>query len=182
MAPRRPKTATRRPKTRQDGPKMAPRCAQDGTRTVKRAMLKQVGFRMASERESIEKHMKNNVFRSAVRWLLGGQGGHKTPQDGHKTPQDAAKTSQDGSKMRPRRYQDGEGSHVEPRFFPLSLGGLWEAKTATRRPKTATRRPKTATRRAKMAPRCAQDAQEEPRCPKARPRWTKTAPRWPTIA
>ena len=62
MAPRRPKTATRRPKTRQDGPKMAPRCAQDGTRTVKRAMLKQVGFRMASERENIEKPGKKRVF------------------------------------------------------------------------------------------------------------------------
>ena len=55
LAPRRPKTATRRPKTHQDGPKMAPRCAQDATRAVKRAMLKQVGFRMAYERESIEK-------------------------------------------------------------------------------------------------------------------------------
>ena len=97
MAPRRPKTAPRRPqdgpktpqdaaKTPQDGPKMAPRCAQDGTRTVKRAMLKQVGFRMASERESIETTKEKYCFLLCRSWLLGGQGGHKTPQDGHKTP------------------------------------------------------------------------------------------------
>ena len=55
LVSRRPKMATRRPKTRPRRPKMVPRCAQDGTRTVKEAMLKQVGFRMVSERESIGK-------------------------------------------------------------------------------------------------------------------------------
>ena len=48
---------------------MAPRCAQDGTRTVNRAMLKQVGFRRASERESIEKTHEKYGF-------------YKTPRDG----------------------------------------------------------------------------------------------------
>ena len=43
-------------------------------------------------------------------------------------------------------------------FFPLLLGGLWEAKAATRRPKTATRR-------AKMAPRCAQGRPRGPKMP-----------------
>ena len=51
----------------------------------------------------MKKQKKYNVFRSAVRWLLGGQGGHKTPQDGHKTPQDSHKACQDGPEMRPRR-------------------------------------------------------------------------------
>ena len=76
LATRRPKKATRRPKTAQDGPKTpprrpktAPRCAQDGTRTVKDAMLSQVGFRKASERESIGKHKENYAFWSAARWL-----------------------------------------------------------------------------------------------------------------
>ena len=53
----------------------------------------------------MKKQRNNKVFRSAVRLLLGGQGGHKTPQDGHTTLQDAAKTSQDGPKMRPRRHK-----------------------------------------------------------------------------
>ena len=55
MVSRRPKMATRRPKTRPRRPKMVPRCGQDGTRKMKKAMLKQVGFRKASDRESIEK-------------------------------------------------------------------------------------------------------------------------------
>ena len=52
-----------------DGPKMAPRWAQDGTRTVKEAMLNQVGFRRASERESIEK-TKEKIRFSGL--LFGG--------------------------------------------------------------------------------------------------------------
>ena len=51
----------------------------------------------------LKKQRKNKVFRSAVRWLLGGKDGHKTPQDGHKTPQDSHKACQDGPEMRPRR-------------------------------------------------------------------------------
>ena len=106
---------------------MAPRWAQDGTRMVKEAMLSQVGVRKVSERESIEKTNENNVFWSVVRWLLGGQGGQKTPQDVAKTPprrarmrhdgprclqdapkmpQDAAKRPQDAAKRLPRGAQE----------------------------------------------------------------------------
>ena len=51
----------------------------------------------------LKKQRKYKVFRSAVRWLLGGKDGHKTPQDGHETPQDSHKACQDGPEMRPRR-------------------------------------------------------------------------------
>ena len=54
--PRRPEDAPRRA---QDAPRRsqdAPRWPQDGTRMVKEAMLKQVGFRKSSERESIDKN------------------------------------------------------------------------------------------------------------------------------
>ena len=75
------------------------------------------------------------------------------------------------------------------------MGGLWEAKTATRRPKTATRRPKTATRRANMAPKTvkmdednakmAHDgfkmAQDGSKCRKMAQRWHHMASRWPPV-
>ena len=57
-----PKTATGRPKTLPRRPKLAPGCAQDGTRTVKEAMLSQGGLRKASERESIENTNENQWF------------------------------------------------------------------------------------------------------------------------
>ena len=119
LAPRRPKTAARRPKTPQHGPKMAPRCSQDGTRAVKRAMLKQVGFRMASERESIEKTNENHVFFVCRSVAFGRP---RRPQDAPRRPhdaprrvqdvprwsQDAPKTAEDGPKMCPGRHQESE--------------------------------------------------------------------------
>ena len=92
LAPRRPKTAARRPKTPQHGPKMAPRCSQDGTRAVKRAMLKQVGFRMASERESIEKTKEKYCFLIRRSVALGRP---RRPQDAPRRPQDTPRRGQD---------------------------------------------------------------------------------------
>ena len=53
-SPKTPNGPQESPKTPQD----APRWAQDGTKTVKEAMLNQVGFMKASERESIEKSVE----------------------------------------------------------------------------------------------------------------------------
>ena len=52
------KTAQNGAKMRPRRHNMSPRCAQNGTRAVNRAMLKQVGFRRAWEREGIEKNRK----------------------------------------------------------------------------------------------------------------------------
>ena len=71
----------------------------------------------------LKKQMKNSVFWSVVRWLLGGQGGQKTLQDGHKTPQEVAKTlhdgpktPQDGPKMRPYLTSFGDFSQIFKRW------------------------------------------------------------------
>merc|ERR1712004_953269 len=115
----RPRTAPRRPKTRPRRPKMAPRRAQDGTRTVKRAMLKRVGLRKASERETIEKTKENQCF-SVCRSVAFGK--PRRPQDAPRRPQDAPRRGQDGPrwlqdapKMLPRRSQDTFKTEVEAR-------------------------------------------------------------------
>ena len=148
------------------------------------AMLKQVGFRRASERESIEKQRNIRFFWCAVRWLLGGQGAHKTPQDGHTTLQDAAKTSQDGPKMRPRRHRMAprcaqDGTRKVNRAMLKQVGSRRASEresiektkeknflvcrsVAFGRP----RRPQDAPRRPHDAPRCVQDV----------PRWSQDGP------
>ena len=62
LAPRRPKTATRRAETHPRGTKIAPRCAQEGSETAKEAMLGQHRSKEAWERENVEKTRENQCF------------------------------------------------------------------------------------------------------------------------
>ena len=129
---------------------MAPRCAQDGTRTVKEAMLSQGGFRKAAERESIEKQKKNKVFRSAVRWLLGAKTATGRPKMATRRP----KTATRRAKMAPRCAQDAPEGPRCPKGRPR-----W-TKTAPRWPAMASRWLKmvqNAARWPKMAPTWPQD-------------------------
>ena len=165
---------------------MTPRWAQDGTKTVKEAMLNQVGFRKASERESIEKTKENEGFFVCRSVAFGRP---RRPEDAPRRPQDAPRRSQDAPRWlqdAPRCAQDGTRTVKEAMLSQVGVRKASDRESVEeptekqcflvwcsvafgrpRRPEDTPRRPQDAPRRSQDAPRGGQDS----------PKWSQDAPK-----